>query len=146
MTGDVSFFMQRTLPVGGVQPSVSTAIAVWIAVATMHKEAGNYAVFSKRAIAERVEWHGLCKVSQDTVSTHISAHCVANAPANCAVPHRKIYRVGRDRYRLYRRGDPCDAFRKNCEAAPPASSLPEAYGDLRRWHDEEYNRPSPGRD
>lgn len=118
--------------------TVSTAVAVWIAVATLHKEIGNRAVFSTETIVERIKRQELCKVSPNTVLTYITSHCVANAPANCAVAHRKTYRVERGRYRLYKRTDSYHASRKSCKIEPSVSQLPDTYKDLKRWYDEEY--------
>lgn len=123
---------------GGSEGSIPTAIAVWIATATLHVERGVDAIFSNSDIIEKMMRQKLCNVSHNTISAHVAAHCVANAPANTQAAHRKTYRVGPGRYRLYRRNEPCHPTRKNCKIAPLPFQMPDEYRDLRKWYDEVY--------
>ncbi len=117
---------------------ISTPKAVWIAVATLHKERGLKMTFSTNQIIERIREQNLCNVSDSTIVTHVSSHCVANSPAAIEYPHRKTYRVGHGMYRLYKKGDPCHPTRESGSIAPLPFQLPRKYKDLRRWYDEEY--------
>ncbi len=118
--------------------SISTANAVWIAVATLHRERGLKMVFSTNQIIESIREQNLCSVSDSTIRTHVSSHCVANTSAAVKYPHRKTYRVGHGMYRLYKRGDPYHPTRESCPIAPLQFQLPHRYKDLRKWYDEEY--------
>ncbi len=120
--------------------TLSTAIAVWIAVATLHKEHGMDTVFSKQLITDKMIQQKLCNVSYKTISVHISSHCVANAPTTMSAVHRKLYRVGPGAYRLYKRGESCHPTRERCKIAPLPIQMSDEYKDLRRWYDEEYCR------
>ena len=117
---------------------ISTANAVWIAVATLHRERGLKMVFSTNPIIEKIREQNLCSVSDTTIRTHVSSHCVANTSAAVKYPHRKTYRVGHGMYRLYKRGDPYHPTRESCPIAPLQFQLPYKYKDLRKWYDEEY--------
>ena len=117
---------------------VPTATAIWIAVATLHREHGTNRVFSTNQIVETVRGQNLCDVSDNTLLAHVSSHCVANSPANNKYVHRKTYRVGPGVYRLYRRGDPCHQTRESCSIAPLPFQLPPQYKDFRQWYDNKY--------
>ena len=118
--------------------SVSTAIAVWIATATLHQEHGIDAIFSNQDIMVKTMEQRLCNVSYNTISAHISCHCVANAPTTTSVDHRNIYRVRSGTYRLYKRGEPYHPARKSGTIAPLPFQLPDGYKDLRKWYDNVY--------
>ncbi len=116
---------------------VSTAVAIWIAAATLHKQFGIQRGFSNKEIIEKVNEQNLCQVNPNTIAMHVSSHCIAN---NKAMPdtHRKLYRVSRGRYRLYRKGDYYNRERKNGQIEPQIDELPDKYRDLRIWYNEEY--------
>lgn len=117
---------------------VPTPTAVWIAVAALHREYGTKATFSTGRIIEKIKEQDLCNVSDTTIVAHVSSHCVANSPATNKYVHRKTYRVGHGRYKLYKRGDPCHRTRESCNIAPLPFQIPAEYRDLRRWYDKEY--------
>lgn len=117
---------------------VSTAVAVWIAAATMHKEHGMNAVFSARDLVSKVKEQNLCNVSHGSIQTHVSSHCVANVSTTHKNDHRKIYRVAPGIYRLYKRGEYYHPTREGFKIAPLPFQIPSEYRDLRRWYDEEY--------
>ena len=117
---------------------VSTAISVWIAVATLHIEFGMDEAFSTQEIAQKVDAQHLCDVSRETILVHISSHCVANTSTTNKSAHRKTYRVESGRYRLYRRGEYCHPTRESCNIAPLPFQIPPKYRNLRRWYDDEY--------
>lgn len=118
--------------------SVPIAVAVWIAVATMHKEHGIDSVFSANDIVKMIIEQNLCNASRGSIQAHVSAHCVANAPTRHKTDHRKIYRVSLGRYRLYKRNESHHPTRKGLRIAPLPLQIPSEYRDLRRWYDEEY--------
>ena len=109
----------------------STAIAVWIATATLHIE-GKKSMFSAKEIIHKVQTQKLCTSSLATISTHTSSHCVANSKAMPAT-HRKIYRT-HGRYRLYRSGDDFDPSRSKGHAEPSILQLPKEYQGLVSWY------------
>ena len=117
---------------------VPAPTAVWIAVAALHREYGTKATFSTGRIIEKIKEQDLCNVSDTTIVAHVSSHCVANSPATNKYAHRKTYRVGHGRYKLYKRGDPYHRTRESCNIAPLPFQLPVGYRDLRRWYDKEY--------
>lgn len=119
------------------EDGVTAAIAVWIATATLHKQHPSNGVFSKKEIFLRVQEQNLFHKYDSTIKTHISSHCVAN---NKAQPddHRKIYRVSRGKYRLYRSGDDYDDTRKDGKAEPSVYELPDKYKKLLDWYRNEY--------
>ncbi len=118
--------------------SISTAVAVWIATAMLHKEHGIHETFSNQTIIGKVRQQKLCGVSHKTISDHVAGHCVANAPTTTPSTHRKLYRVAPGMYRLYRRGEPFHRTREYCKDAPAVHLLPEEYKNLRGWYDDEY--------
>ena len=109
----------------------STAIAVWIATATLHIE-GKKNVFSVDEITRKVQTQKLCTSSLVTIRTHIFSHCVANYKAMPAT-HRKIYKI-HGKYRLYRKGDDFDPSRKDGHAEPSVLQLPKEYQGLVSWY------------
>jgi len=59
------------------------------------------------------------------VTTHISAHCVANAPKNTFVAYNYLWRVGRGRYRLFDpRSDHPHPSRKGGRTTPDPGGVP----------------------
>ncbi|ABK77140.1 conserved hypothetical protein [Cenarchaeum symbiosum A] len=118
---------------------VPTAVAVWIAAATLHREHGKEESFTKDAIISKVREQELCSVSDSTIETHVTNLCVANSAASRGgSPHRKLYRTGRGMYRLYKRGERFHPSRKSGPITPKPSRIPEEYADLRKWYSEVY--------
>jgi hypothetical protein len=117
---------------------ISASNAVWVAVATLHREHGLKMVFSTNQIIKRIREQNLCSVSDSTIATYVSSHCVANTSAVVKYSHRKTYRVGHGMYRLYKRGDPYHPTRESCPIAPLQFQLPHKYKNLRKWYDEQY--------
>lgn len=117
------------------QNPVSTAVAVWIATATLHKKYGSRSVFSPAEIAKMVIDQGLCPGSKDvTINTHISSHCVANSNPSGG-NHRILYRTGEKppfKYRLYKKGDKYNKSRERSEEVP--KSLPKKHTALLTWY------------
>jgi len=137
-------FSNRTTASGAHHPPVrkntgdiSTAVAVWIAAATLHQQYGINHHFSNQDILNQVIKQGLTGVNNATIQMHISSHCVAN---NNAMPnkHRKLYRASRGRYRLYRNGDYYNHSRAGGQIAPLPIELPEQYRDLSSWYENEF--------
>ena len=116
---------------------VTAATAVWIATATLHKQHPMRSIFSKKDIFDKVLEQGLFDKDDATVSIHISEQCVANIKAQPG-KHRKVYRVSRGRYRLYRDGDDYHSTRKHGKAEPSVDELPDKYKDLLDWYYKEY--------
>ena len=83
----------------------STANAVWIALATLHKENPDRDAFQVKEIASKIKELDIQNASDVTVSTHISSHCVADKPAQPDT-HRKIHRLRQGWYRLFVQSDP----------------------------------------
>ena len=117
--------------------SVSAATAVWVATATLHKLDGVKRDFSNKVILEKTIEQNISAASELTFEKGISRHCVAN---NGGRPndHRKLYRVSRGRYRLYRKGDYYNQGRKHGPEEPDIEELPDKYKYLIKWYHEEY--------
>lgn len=100
---------------------------VWIATATLHREHPEAEDFSVHEILARAHALGFTRPS---VYAHINAHCVANRPPS---PNRlrMLYKTGRDRRRLFRPGDACDAGRLGGRIQP--ESLDPNWQDLLLW-------------
>jgi len=65
------------------------------------------------------------------VTTHICAHCVANAPKNTFVAYNYLWRVGRGRYRLFDpRSDHPHPTRKGGRTTPDPAGIPPNYQHL----------------
>ena len=119
--------------------NVSTAMAVWIAVATLHKEHGTKRIFTKQNIIHQIKIQKLCSVADSTISTHISAHCVANTSA-IGKSHKMLHRVGQGSFKLHKAKIRLQDGYGDDMSAPPVSELPEGFQDLRKWYYEEYCR------
>ena len=117
--------------------SVSAVTAVWVAAATLHKLYGIRRDFSNKVIFEKMIEHDISTASEQSFALCISRHCVAN---NSGKPsdHRKLYRVSRGRYRLYRKGDYYNQSRKHSTEEPDIEELPDKYKHLIKWYYEEY--------
>ena len=116
---------------------ITTANAVWIATALLHRENKDKEAFSTKQIFDKAKSLNLLKSVDATLMMHISLHCVANAKAQ-PDKHRKIFRVIKGWYRLYRPGDSFDESRANGRSAPLAEEIPEKFSGLIDWYDTEY--------
>ena len=128
--------------------TVTAAVAVWVAAATLHRKYGNDRTFAARQIHDMVERQGICRVTKGTIMSHISKYCVANKSAG-AEKHRKLYNVRWGVYRLYRKGDDYHTDREGGPEEPDPVDLPAEYEDLLEWYASVYcgeRRPQGGRD
>lgn len=126
-----------------MQKQTTTANAVWIATALLHKENPHRAWFSSKEIEARVLKEGLLRTSLQTLRAHISQHCVANKPASPDT-HRKLYDVGRGRRRLYFVVDKAHPSRANGRTEPSESEIPAHFRYLLRWfRNQARRRPQP---
>ena len=103
---------------------------VWVTTATLHKENPTRSSFTVDEIRQKVHKQGFSTHAKKTIDIHIMAHCVANAPLNQCTSHRKLCRVGKSLYRLYRNGDPCDEAKLNGKTHLPPETLPPEYKEL----------------
>jgi len=117
--------------------SLTTANAVWITTALLHRENKDKDAFQSNEIFHKLKDLGLNKTEDVTIKAHISTHCVANTKA-WPNPHRKLLRVSTGWYRLFRPGDPFDPSRENGQTAPMAEEIPSEYSKLITWYHNEY--------
>lgn len=115
----------------------TTSNAVWIALATLHRDDPSRKAFQVREIATKIKDLDIQNVSDATVAVHISSHCVANKPPQ-PDNHRKILRVRQGWYRLFVEGDPCHELRKKGRITPEPEMMPEKFGGLIKWYYEDY--------
>ena len=115
----------------------STPNAVWIALATLHKENTHSDAFQAKEIANKIKELDIQSASDATVSTHISSHCVANKPAQPDT-HRKMIRMRQGWYRLFVEGEPYDDTRKNGQIVPLPEMIPEKFHNLIKWYHNDY--------
>lgn len=108
-----------------------------MAVATLHKERGVAESFSTQDILETILRQGIVNAAKHSVYAYVCNICVANVPGKKGC-HRKTYRVGRGKYRLYRKGDDYHITRQDMRMAPLLMEIPEKYKHLRSWYDLEY--------
>ena len=119
------------------ETSVSAATAVWVAAATLHKLYGVKREFSNKGILEKMIEQNISTASEQTFALCIARHCVANNSGQ-SDDHRKLYRVSRGRYRLYRKGDHYNQGRKQGPEEPDIEELPDKYKHLIKWYYEKY--------
>ena len=119
------------------RPFTPIAVAVWVAVATLHKERGVKESFSTRDILGTILRQGIVDAERRSIYAYVCNICVANVPGKKGC-HRKTYRVGRGRYRLYRKGDDYHATREGMKTAPLLMEIPKEHDHLRSWYDFEY--------
>ncbi|MCZ6647651.1 MAG: hypothetical protein O7B30_00170 [Thaumarchaeota archaeon] len=115
----------------------STATAVWIATALLHADNKNEEAFRQSQIFRKVKELQLMKVSDSTIRTHISSHCVANRKAQPDT-HRKLFAVRNGWFRLYRPGDPYDMTRGRGRIAPLPRETPEKHRWFLNWYEDDY--------
>lgn len=100
-------------------------VEIFLAAQLLQREQGT---FTAQDIVDRVrqEWGD----ERPGVSTHASAHCVANAKANTATPYNYLWRIEHGRYRCF---DPArdqpHPSRAGRPAQPVERDVPVAY----RW-------------
>ncbi|MBI2936799.1 MAG: AbrB/MazE/SpoVT family DNA-binding domain-containing protein [Thaumarchaeota archaeon] len=115
----------------------STAAVVWIATALLHQENTSRDKFSHKEIFQKAKQLGLLQVSDSTLTTHISSHCVANRKAQPDI-HRKLLAVSNGWFRLYRPGDPYHPSREKGKITPSPEEIPQQYRYLLDWYETEY--------
>ena len=113
--------------------NVPTAVAVWIATATLHQQYGINSEFSNQDILHQAMRQNLTSVNKTTIEMHISSYCIANNKV-ASERHRKLYRISRGRYRLYRNGDYYNRSRAGGQIEPDITELPEQYKNLLSWY------------
>lgn len=131
----------------GLTTPVSIPVAVWVATATLHRDGGVGGIdrdFEAREILAKVLEQGIYdkKAQKKAIESNITQYCVSNARPGQG-NHRKLYRVRRGVYRLYRPGDDCFRGRENGPVAPGSNDLPGRYRDLLKWYNDEYCRAGP---
>lgn len=115
----------------------STPNAVWIALATLHKENPTKEAFQAKEIANKIKELDIQSASDATVTTHISSHCVANKPAQPDT-HRKLVRVRQGWYRLFVKDDPYDESRRKGQIVPLSEMIPDRFHNLIDWYRTDY--------
>lgn len=121
----------------------TTPNAVWVALATLHKENPTKEAFRAKEIASKIKELDIQSASDATVTTHISSHCVANKPAQPDT-HRKLVRVRQGWYRLFAKDDPFDESRWKGQIVPLSEMIPDKFHDLIDWYHTDYvNRQHP---
>jgi hypothetical protein len=115
----------------------TTPNAVWIALATLHKENPEKSSFQAKIIASKIKELDIQGASDATVSTHISSHCVANKPAQPDM-HRKLIRIRQGWYRLFVDGDDFDESRSKGQIVPLHEMIPKMFHYLIDWYNDEY--------
>ena len=116
--------------------AVTVPVAVWAATATLHFDEGIDEVFPVRKICDKVVEQGICgEKPKKTIDSNITLYCVANAEPWSR--HRKLYRVKRATYRLYRPDDVAHDERYG-PSAPDPDDLPAEYKHLPAWYANEY--------
>ena len=129
----------RKMAVGDTdtEPAATAAAAVWVATATLHRKHGIDEAFEARRILDAVVELCACSAKTHTIESNIARYCVASGPAGEG-NHRKLHRVRRGVYRLYRPGDPYTPGKGGGPAAPGRADLPAKYGHLLKWYAEVY--------
>ncbi|MDE1765246.1 MAG: hypothetical protein KGI27_03110 [Thaumarchaeota archaeon] len=119
--------------------TISTATLVWLATALLHKERKEAEAFESSEIFEKVKSLDLSSVSDSTIKMHISLHCVSNAQSQPDT-HKKLFRIARGWYRLYREGDLFHPSRAQGRVLPIAEELPSKYRHLIEWYNDDYSK------
>jgi len=123
----------------------STAIAVWVATALLHRENKEKEDFQIKDIFQKVKDEKLISTADSTIMSHITVHCVANTKP-WPNKHRKLYRTLPGWYRLYKDGDDYHTSREGGWTIPSSSEVPAKYRHLIEWYNTEYNagaKPKP---
>lgn len=111
---------------------------VWIATALLHREHPERDDFTVQEIEQRLRREGIAGGLRAGVRPHIYLHCVANREPN---PNRArlLFATGKNRRRLFRRGDSYDPRRELGREAPSRDDIPERYRFLLDWYLGEYS-------
>ncbi len=118
--------------------ALRAADEVWIATAMLHKGNPEREDFTREEILNKVLDEFGATHSLNTISTHISRHCVANKEPDPQA-HRMLYCTERNGYRLFREGDDYKPAREKGEIMPDKQALPEKYHSLLTWFAEQYS-------
>lgn len=132
----------RRMARGDTEPVPTTAVAVWVATATLHQKYGIDEAFEARQIRDTVIEQGACRAKTHTIESSIVRCCAARGPAGEG-SDRKLHRVRRGVYRLCRPGDPHPRCKKGDPAAPRPNDLPSKYRHLLKWYADEYCKARP---
>ena len=85
--------------------------------------------FTSAELKERVklEFHD----EREGINTHVSAHCVANAPLNLATGYNYLWRIKHGEYRIFQPNtDKPDPNRVSAPTQPHIEDVPERYHHL----------------
>jgi hypothetical protein len=129
---------QRPTITIGLKKPISTANAVWLATAMLHKENSQSDAFSAKEIFQKVKQLNLLSVSNSTINMHITSHCVASSKES-PDRHRKLTRVRVGWYRLFKEGDSFHETRSTGQIAPLTGMLPLEFKDVIDWYNVQYN-------
>jgi hypothetical protein len=89
--------------------------------------------FAVEEIVRRAEREGLHKPLRRGVYVHVIQHCVANRPPNPG-RSRMLFETGRDRRRLFLKGDSYHPDREGAKITPEREDLPDGYNGLLSWY------------
>lgn len=119
---------------------VSVADAIWVATAMLHGSEGIHESFPRGRICDRVIAEIDSSKNAASIKHNISVHCLANLPVRSKSDnHCKLYREGRGKYRLYRRGeDDRDPSRRGCLVEPDMKNLPPKHRRWIGWYHKDY--------
>jgi len=128
--------------------TVLLADGVWIATALLHRENEEREDFSDEEIKDRFLAEGLPRgLHSNSLSTHVSSHCVANKPRSRSLSnpsklqggaYRLLYETRPGYKRLTRPGDDTHPDRiqprKPSKQLPKREELPSRYQPLLDWY------------
>lgn len=105
---------------------VKIHVEIFIAAQMLEKQQGTFSVEELKRFIKR-EFND----ERPGVSTHISAHCVANAPLNTAYGYNYLWRLGANELRSFHAGrDAPVAERFHCASQPEVADVPAKYRHL----------------
>jgi len=119
--------------------------AVWIATALLHKKHPGRRGFEREEIVKLVLKLELTDGEEGSIQQHVRQHSVANKKPQ---PNTvcMLFDPGGGLRRLYRAGDEVYPGRNAARTHPKWEELPEQYGHLRRWYEEEWNGAAAGQE
>lgn len=117
--------------------NVKAADQIWIALALLLKEYPERGDFSPEEIEERLLQEFGPVYAPNTISTHISKHCVASLHPR-PERHRMLTRTARGKYRLFRPGDYYHPEREDGKTIPKTEEIPSKHLYLLDWYETEY--------
>lgn len=107
---------------------VKIHVEVFIASQMLEKQQGTFSVEELKRFIKR-EFND----ERPGVSTHISAHCVANAPLNTAHAYNYLWRLAANELRSFHAGrDTPVAARLGLASQPEVADVPTKYRHLMR--------------